>query len=231
MFNSFEKLVDDPMQWKIVPMTGIINTKFGAIRVVRVVNAEGKVLYEGVIFAEAKGAINVIVDTEDAENPRIAFVRQLRHAVIDTDYLNSIWQFGVPDIFDPEIKAHMGVDMIELPRGFTPKDVLSEAEEETQRKVIFVAEAANVNANTANTATSPLIVIAKATTLPSGRTQDPDEKIREVLWLSPEQVWDKVKLCGFTLAGLWVFLAWCRNNPDPAWKKIGRQFAIPLIEG
>jgi len=224
MSNIFEKKEAPSTQWVGVT-NGIVNSRFGAVHVVQIADeASGKPLYDGIIFVEGKGVINVIADIEDPDDPKIAFVTQVRLAVINPDYLNTIWGKGVPDIFDPEVKKHMGVLITELPRGFNlDNDILSEGEEETQRKIELVAEIGNVNANTANTATSPQIIVAKATKLPSNREQDPNEKIKSVLWLRPEEIREMIDLCGFSMAILWKFRVWCLNNSDPVWKSLGEK--------
>lgn len=220
MLRSFEKKSEVPTQW-VVGENGIVNSRFGIIRVINVTQ-DGRPVYEGVNFSESDGSIVIVADIDDAYNPRIAVVEQERFAVIDPKYLNEHWQKGVPDIFDSEMKAHMGLSMKELPRGFNEsKDVFREGEEETGRKIKPVAQIGNVNANTANTATSPRIVVAQATKLPSEWKQDPNEIIKQVLWLSPEEVVKTISLCGFSMAALWVFRQWCLNNPEPVWKIIG----------
>lgn len=225
------------MSNKVVPMShcrkqwvndenGIVNARFGKIIVGQVINGETRAdIFEVPTISEKKGAIYVVVDVEEPECPRIAFVKQVRPVVIDPVYLNTVWGKGVPDISDPEIQEHMGVLATELPRGFTfGKDILSEAEEETQFVVEYVDNMGNINSNTANYTTSPEAVVAKATKAPSGRIQPPDEKIVEVVWLTRDEIFEQVDLCCFSLGMITKFRAWCSKNPDEFWKKIGEKF-------
>lgn len=234
-FNKFMGMDIVPKQWRIIiesEKVGFVNGRFGSVMLVKIVDGQtGQFLYEGVIFVEYRGVINLVVDIEDPENFKIACVSQLRHAVIDPIYLNQIWANGVPDIFDPEVQAHMGVVLTELPRGFTPgTDILtSEAEKETQRKVEFVAEIGNLNANSANTGTSPILVVSTATKLPSDRKQGTNEKIREVLWLSPAEILQQVNLCCFSMSGLWVFMRWCCGSQYPVWQNVGKKFVEAFL--
>lgn len=228
MANKVVGMVHEPVQW--VNATdgkyGIVNSRFGSIIVGQVVDEETeKELFEVPTIVEKKGAMYFVFNLDDPKNPKIAFVKQKRPVVLDPDYLNEIWDNGIPDITDATIQSHMGVITIELPRGFTfGKDVLAEAEEETRFVVKKVDTIGNINSNSANYATSPQVIVAIATKEPTDRVQPSDEKIFEVVWLTREEIFEQVTLCCFSLGAITLLRAWCYKNPDMFWRNIGEKF-------
>lgn len=222
MSNKIRKMTHGPVQWTGAE-NGIVNPRFGEITVAQVIDGQtGMERFEVPIIAEKKGAIYVIVDPVSL---RIAFVKQVRPVVIDPEYLNSVWDKGIPSVSDPEVLEHMGVLATELPRGFVfGKNILAEAEEETQFVVELVSSIGNVNSNTANYATSPEVIVAMATMAPSDRIQPADEQIVEVVWLTGEEIFEQVGLCLFSLGSIAKFRAWCYKSPDEFWRNIGEKF-------
>ncbi|MAG44598.1 hypothetical protein CL633_01785 [bacterium] len=173
------------------------NPKFGYIQLVDVCEGD-KVLFQQPIWPEGRGEVNVIVSDES----KIAFVEQQRHGVIQPASYLTEWK-EAPDIF----KAETGVIQLELPRGFT-QALLGEVEEETRYRAGKIVYQTNINANTSLFATSPFVMVTRATKIPTDTPPDPMEKIRQVVWLSPEEINKVQTLCSFTHSALRLFRLW-----------------------
>lgn len=210
MFNIKPTTLD---QWKWDETEKKLeNPKFGFIQLVDVCDGD-KVLYQQPIWSEIRGEVNVIVNDEG----QIAFVEQERHAVIQPDSYLDEWQ-EAPDIF----KAKTGVVQLELPRGFT-KTLLGEVEEETRYRAGEIIYQTNGNPNSSVFATSPFVMVTKATKIPADAPPDPTEKIRQVVWLSPEEICETETLCDFTEANLRRFRKWALKQEDEFLQNIGQR--------
>lgn len=194
----------------------LVNPRIGVIQLVSVRDEQGNELYQQPISSENRGEISIIVN----DKAEMAFVEAERHAVLPLEAYVESWQ-EAPNPLDHD----SGTAIIELPRGFA-NALLTEAEEESRYKQEFVAKLGNINANTALFATSPGIVVSRALTIPADRPPDPNERIRQVLWLTPEEVAKLAApdgtLCGFTLAGVFArFRWWARKvQKDSFWQDI-----------
>lgn len=210
---NIKKTLLTPRQWTWNPEKDRLeNPKFGYIQVVDVCDGE-KRLYQQPIWSEARGEVNVIVNDEG----EIAFVEQERHAVILPQLYAGKWK-EAPEI----LQYDTGATELELPRGFA-NALLAEAEEETRYKAGEIVFQTHICANTSFFATSPFVVICRATKIPAEVPSDPNEKIRRVLWLSPKEVRKVETICSFTYSALWIFRLWALKQQNDFWRGIGEK--------
>ncbi len=198
-------------QWKMDLSEGTLeNPRFGMIQLVDVCDGN-KRLYQQPIWSETRGEVDVIVN----DTGEIAFVEQERHAVIPPKLYENIWG-AAPD----RLSIKGGIIELELPRGFA-NVIMAEVEEETRYKGGEVLYTTHINPNTSLFATSPFLVVSLATKIPATAPSDPNEKIRRVVWLSPEETREVETLCAFTHAGLRIFRLWALKQDNSFWQDIG----------
>jgi len=220
MFNIKPTTLD---QWKWnEEEKKLENPKFGFIQLVDVCDGD-KALYQQPVWSEVRGVVNVIVSDEG----RIAFVEQERHAIMPLEVYIATWEVAPPlfvrTVITRTKKAVlMGIVGHELPQGFT-NALLGEVEEETRYRAGEIIFQTNINANTSLFATSPLVMVTRATKIPADTPPDPTEKIRRVVWLSPEEVREVQTLCSFTHSALRLFRLWAMKQEDEFLRNIGQR--------
>jgi len=205
----------------------LVNPAIGRIQMVSVVDDNGVERYQQPVWLEQRGEIDVIVD----ERGCIAFVETVRHAVL-RPFSELEWKKWKPTKENPgaliphPVDLAPGVTQLEIPRGFT-EAVLREAEEEVQRKVYFAAQLGNLNMNTAFMGTSPFVYLCYATPRQSDIPPDPNETIKKVVWLTPEETRNVETLCATTCAALYLFRRWALQHPEDRFnvflKNVGAQ--------
>jgi len=206
----------------------LFNPAFGRIQMIAVLNSDGSVNHHRPAWVETRGEITVVVNDEGS----FAFVRQMRPVVIPPENYAAKWQEWSPPKGSSELliphpaDLSPGVDCLEVPRGFS-NGLLHEAEEETRFRVeqppVAHLGVGHVNMNTTFMATSPFALLCKATRVPSDLDPDPDEPIREVLWLPPEEASEILTLDANTYALLWLVRKWALKQEDSFWGEIAER--------
>lgn len=200
------------------------NPKFGRIQIVSVCDEEGREIYQQPVWLEQRAEIDIVVN----ERQQIAFIETVRHALIPpAEYADKWNDWGSPGDDNRMMIPHptdlqTGVSQLEIPRGGT-NIALREAEEETGYKVEMVEFLGHMNMNTAWFGTSPFVYVCKALPIPSEVPPDPQEVIRKVVWLSPEEAKEVDTLCGTSYAVLFLLRRWALKQEDSFWREIGER--------
>jgi len=200
------------------------NPGFGRIQLVAVCDDEGKEIYQQPVWLGQRGEVDVIVN--DAQ--KIAFIEAIRHAVIPpAEYAErwNEWQSSKEDnrmLIPHPADLRTGVVQLEIPRGFT-NVALREAEEEVRYEVELTVCLGHLNMDTAFFGTSPLVYVCRASSIPSDVPPDPQEIIRRVVWLLPEEAREVETLCGVTFSTLFLFRRWAFKQEDDFWREIGER--------
>lgn len=202
----------------------LTNPNLGNIQLVSVCDNQGKELYQQPVFVEQRAEIDVIVNPEK----QIAFVEICRPVVVPPNNYIDDWPRWKPSERNPSamiphpVDLGAGVTQLELPGGYT-NDRLREGEEEIGCMIQFVSSLESLCPSTAFFATSLLLHVGKALPIPSGLSALPEEGIKKVVWLYPEEARGIKTLDSITLAALWRFRLWALNQEDEFWKTIGER--------
>ena len=212
-------LIVEQSQW--VP--SFSNDRFGRVEVVQMMKEDSKTpAYQGLLFSESRGEVDVVVNDEG----KIAFVINERHAVLDPKLYADNWG-KTPVNYFSYAKEKRGMALLELPRGLNTK-LMGEANEEIEYEVASAMIIGNVNMNTAVNVTSPFVAVTRAVRYKKNLGQhDPNERVKEVVWLTPEETRSIYTLDGFTHAALHMVRTWALrqkspmgSNPDPFWSSL-----------
>jgi hypothetical protein len=224
--NSIQRLTKAPSQWTWNPVENCLsNPHYGRIQIVAVYSDAGQRPYEQPIFLQQLGEFYIVVN----EEMRIAFIEIQRHAVIPLEKYQDSWHTWRPperstELIIPhpaDIHSH-GIVHQEIPGGLA-LNKLQEAEEETGYQVTQVAHLGYLNPDASFYGTSDPVYVCKASTIPSNVPPDPNELIRKVHWLSPEQAQEIETLAMNTCASLFLFRRWALKQKDRFWKEIGEK--------
>lgn len=195
------------------------NDTFGKIRVAEMLKPDGSVAYRAPIWSQRRGEVVCTVNDQF----QIAMVQQVRPVVLDPALYAGRWgDLGIIDPFSEEFIEQQGMTLLEMVRGYT--QVLGdEAREETSYEIEKVATIGYHNTDTANMVTSPIVVVAKGTTRPSGKAPDPNEQIKRVVWVPAEETRDLDTICGFTHGVLHQVRGWALHQVVPFWHDLGER--------
>jgi len=183
----------------------------------------GQEIYQMPLWVEQRAEGDVIIN----EKEEIAFVKIHRHAVVPPkNYVGTWdrWKSGPAGsmLIPHPVDLGAGVTHLELAQGYTDV-ILREAEEEVGYKVKMIALLQYVSPSTAFFATSLPVYVGKASAIPSGLSPLPEEGIKQVIWVPPEEVRGIETLCSLTLSSLFLFRNWALKQKDDFWREIGEK--------
>jgi hypothetical protein len=215
-----------PMQWT----SKISNPGFGAEETFMVLNPAGDHVYDSMVRTETPGEINIVVREADGA---IAFVYKYRNIILPHTPENEAWRnSGNLDLLSA---PHLGMDMLELTRGWTykkdsPWKMMTEGQEETGLMVTNIEKVGQcpyVYCNTGIVSTWIDLSWGFATDKPYGETVDEIEKfeIKKVVWLTPAEIRQFVdkEPCALSCAALNKFRVFALNSTDSFLQELGKQ--------
>lgn len=222
MTNKIVPKTGKTTQWKVsVPTNEIANPRVGLVGVYSVQNEENKELFKAIALIDAPGNVIFVIN----ELGQIALVENYRHMVMPIETLAEIWHGGVAAVQSAIARGDVGTWSLEIPRGFNAtRDVLKGGEEETQRTLEVIEEnIGHINPNTGNCITSPWVTLAKASKMPATRAADPNENIRKVLWVEPEELMNHNIFCGFSLAAITLARHHLKKSENDFLREVGER--------